>query len=1409
MAVRTEQLQLRILIDGTPARRELAQLDQEYAKISASLSRMKRGTQEYIAAGARMAEIRQRQSELREEIGLTALTAKQLGDELKRLQAAQRNLTPNTEQWAENADRIEQVKQRLKELNDVNARSAAAWEAQRHGIQLNRMSIQQLEQESQRLNAALRQARPNTPEFRALHRELGQVNARLTELRTGLGPLGRAWESIKSQIASAAAVVGTFFVGSAVIEQMRGLVTGSAELSDAMADISRVTGMTNEEVRDLISSFKEFDTRTARKELMDLAYDAGKLGIQGKNDVLEFVRAGDQIRTALGRDLGDEAIQNIAKITDLFRLKETYGIEQSLLKVGSTINDLGAASTASEGYMVSFMKRLGGVAPLAGITVDQTLALGATLDSLGQTSEVSSTAISGMFMKMANNAEEYARIAGMSVEQFKETMNRNALDAFIKVIEAAGRTEGGIIQLSQTLGDMGVESSRAAGVFGVLANNTDMLRQQMDIASESFIKGTSITNEFNTKNNTLAAQLEKLRKEIFQTFMTPGVMDAVEGWVASMRSFLTWIRENSEAIKFWAKVLTTATLAWVNYRIAVAAAAAYSRVAMAVTRAWGMVKAAFTGQVNLSTLAMRGFNAVLRMNPIGLVVSALTTVVGLFWAFSEEVSNAAEAQDQLNQSLEEGKRVAQDMDKLRKTSEVSGQLNNDQLENHKRNLETALAENEKYHAEALAQETAATRNLSTEQAKLIRQQRDLFKKADTAAKEEDRTSARLQAYSLFSAIRSYDDRILEAKRKLNLSLSAEQADANRKELKAQIDAVNARINVVKNAATTEKRTIAVIDEEIKNERERLQNAGTRAEYSAIEANIRKLEGERRRITGESLQKNAQQQEDHLRRLQEQMEELRERIRMDQLSEDERELAQLDNKHAKEIDKVRKQQAELIKAKRLSPDQAATDLDGLRNSQTGERTDLLEKQSQRRIEAARQADAELRKLLQDSRTAQLEAELERLDEEIELAKQRGDSTYLLEQRRTDTELRLHETRALALIEQETLKWDELIAAAKRKLEEYDANMKALGLADDEQALVDRKMLSDRIIQLEQAQSATIENINRARRRREAAAERSQSQSLIREQTRKLQNFAQIANAMGGLASSITAYMDATIRAAEQRADADGVRTDEEIANIERLKRAKRTAALVAIAAEGAAAIANGVAQAMTLPYPANVAAGIATVAAVISLIAQARTLLSEAGENAPEPKQVQAQPALESVPLGAKGGIFSGPGHDAGGLKVVDPQARRVVAEVEGGEPWMVLSRAFRRNNPGLIPLLLHASATGEHVPIGARGGIFQPMPAFDFRGASAAMRLVHLAQGGIVGQGRAVRAAALADVPDEAASQRTTLLLEAMLAKLQDLDQGVRAFPGQLHAKVALGDLERRKTEQDYIADLNKARRVA
>ena len=74
-----------------------------------------------------------------------------------------------------------------------------------------------------------------------------------------------------------------------------------------------------------------------------------------------------------------------------------------MIRVGSTVNELGAASTANEGYIVDFTKRLAGVAPQANISIQNVMGYGATLDQFGQQCETSGTAMSqaitGMFKK--------------------------------------------------------------------------------------------------------------------------------------------------------------------------------------------------------------------------------------------------------------------------------------------------------------------------------------------------------------------------------------------------------------------------------------------------------------------------------------------------------------------------------------------------------------------------------------------------------------------------------------------------------------------------------------------------------------------------------------------------------------------------------------------------------------------------------------------------------------------------------------------------------------------------------------------------------------------------------------------------------------------------------------------------
>jgi len=111
------------------------------------------------------------------------------------------------------------------------------------------------------------------------------------------------------------------------------------------------------------------------------------------------------------------------------------------------MNALGASGTANEGYMLEFAKRVAGVAPNAGITIDNILGLATTLDELGQTSEVSATAFNQVISNMFKKTADYAHIAGMSLEDFTDLMNKDANEALIMLLQGAKGSKGGFEEM--------------------------------------------------------------------------------------------------------------------------------------------------------------------------------------------------------------------------------------------------------------------------------------------------------------------------------------------------------------------------------------------------------------------------------------------------------------------------------------------------------------------------------------------------------------------------------------------------------------------------------------------------------------------------------------------------------------------------------------------------------------------------------------------------------------------------------------------------------------------------------------------------------------------------------------------------------------------------------------------------
>ena len=280
-----------------------------------------------------------------------------------------------------------------------------------------------------------------------------------------------------------------------------------AELQEHVSGVIKYTGMGAEAAADLNEEFKKMDTRTSRAALNDLAADAGRLGITGKKDVLDFVQAADQINIALGEDLGEGAVKNIGKLANIFGDDKRMGLKQAMLSTASAINELAQNSSASEGNILDFTTRLSAMAKTAGLTQAQVMGLGAMFETQGLNAEVAAPALSKVMQKMGSDTEKMAKMAGLNVQEFAALVKTDMNAALIEFAKGIGRL-GGITEVSPALKELSLTGSGVSSVVNILAQNLDKVATQQDLATRAFNEGTSATNEAAKANSTAAANLE-------------------------------------------------------------------------------------------------------------------------------------------------------------------------------------------------------------------------------------------------------------------------------------------------------------------------------------------------------------------------------------------------------------------------------------------------------------------------------------------------------------------------------------------------------------------------------------------------------------------------------------------------------------------------------------------------------------------------------------------------------------------------------------------------------------------------------------------------------------------------------------------------------------------------------------
>lgn len=499
--------------------------------------------------------------------------------------------------------------------------------------------------------------------IRTLKGILDEHQAQLRSTEKSWFSMGKMADGFNRYFSMATAFMASF---AGVALTVKSTVQAFAEYDDKLADVMKTTGLTRAQVVELDKAFADMDTRSSQQELLDLARVAGKLGISAQEDVLGFVRAADKIKVALTEDLGgnvEESINELGKLVDIFKLSDEFGVEQALLKTASAINSLGAAGTANEGYLVELSKRMAGIAPSAGISIDKVLGLAATLDELGQPAEMAGTAVSQVITKMFKETATYAGIAGMSVKDFTDLLNRDANEAFIQLLRGAKGSGTGFAEMAQNLDSLGLDGARSTAVLGALADNIEKLREKQALSNDEFIKGTSIINEFNIKNNTTQAQLDKA-KDAFKRLqvelgekLAPIYADMIHKGSAMLKIF-------GETAQFLFKYGGTIVLL-TGYVLAYTAAlkiAAFSQGTLNKQTGIGLLLsklstaayntqfaaialynsgvALLSGNLKKAATSLRAFNVAMGATPIGWIIAGLTAAYAAIKAYDEYNSRA-------------------------------------------------------------------------------------------------------------------------------------------------------------------------------------------------------------------------------------------------------------------------------------------------------------------------------------------------------------------------------------------------------------------------------------------------------------------------------------------------------------------------------------------------------------------------------------------------------------------------------------------------------------------------------------------------------------------------------------------------------------------------------------------------
>ena len=408
-----------------------------------------------------------------------------------------------------------------------------------------------------------------------------------------------------------------------IADAIHACVDASMEFETAMANFNKVAKLSDSELSIMAEQIKELSTKipATASEIAQVAEASSRLGI-AKEHVLEFTK----VMVNLG-GVSDLSAEQAA--TALARFANIVGTSaDDYERLGSTIVALGNNFATSESEITNMASRLAAAGKLAHLSEPQIMGLAAAMSSVGIEAEAGGTAMTQTLTAMekavtsgGKKLDEFARIAGMSSEQFADAWQKEPITAIQAFIAGLGSLDSQGESATQVLEELGLSGIRQSNMLKSLALASETLAGTLATADQAWRENTELAETAAAKYDTteakmqLAANAANNLKIAVGDQLTPALGILADIGAGAFSWAADFIEENPVLVSAITGVVAAAGVMAAGFTV-------------------------FAAKAALATIATTTWGAALLATPIGPVAAAIGVLVGAVTAFASAADDA-------------------------------------------------------------------------------------------------------------------------------------------------------------------------------------------------------------------------------------------------------------------------------------------------------------------------------------------------------------------------------------------------------------------------------------------------------------------------------------------------------------------------------------------------------------------------------------------------------------------------------------------------------------------------------------------------------------------------------------------------------------------------------------------------